>query len=207
MTREEVLATAAVDDRRGHSVTSVAVMLSAVAVSFVLIALLVVTSSQAAFTAATTNTGNSASTATLTLSDDDSGTAMFDGVTGLVPGTPVERCIRVTYVGGVDPAPVRLYAPGPVTGDLAPYLTLTVDVGPDSGGPYSSCAGFTATGGHVYDGLLGGVPTTYDTGLTTWDPVATGETRTFRFRLVVTDDTAAQDKSATFGFTWESRSS
>ena len=48
--------------------------------------------------------------AAIALSDNDSGTAMFANVTGLMPGTNVDRCIDVTYTGTVDPTAVLLYA-------------------------------------------------------------------------------------------------
>lgn len=193
---------------RGRSLNGLAVILCTGALSFILIALLVVTSSRAAFTATTADTGNSASTASLALTDDDSGSAMFTDVTGLVPGVVEERCIRVTYTGDVDPGPVRLYAAGTPTGGLAPHLDLAVDIGSDTGGPFSTCSGFTPTGS-VYTGPLTGLPTGYATGLPTWDPAvapAPGEVRTFRFRLQVRDEDAAQAKTSTFGFTWETRS-
>jgi hypothetical protein len=192
--------------RRGRSLNSLAVLLSSVALSFVLIALLVVTASHSAFSATTDNKLDSVTTAALKLTDDDSGTAMFNNVTGLTPGPPLYRCITVTYTGDVDPLPVKLYAAGAPAGDLTPYLTLTVEVDANSGGGFASCSGFNPTG-TLYSGALGSVPGTYGTGLTAWDPNATGESRTFRFGLSVQDDTNAQGKSSTFGFTWETRSS
>ena len=189
----------------GRSLNSWAVLLSATALSFILIALLVVTSSRAAFTATTSNTGNSASTASLTLTDNDSGTALFN-VTDLMPGEWHVRCIRVTYTGGLDPMPVKLYASSAPTGDLAPYLNLKVDIGEDTGGVFRTCDTFTSTG-TVYNGALTGLPASYGSGLSTWNPAGAGETRTFQFALQVQDTDAAQGKTATFGFTWETRSS
>jgi len=194
------------EPRRRRSLNSLAVMLSAVALSFVLIALLVVTASHAAFTATTQNTDDKASSATLELTDDDTGTAMYDNVTGLTPGPPLYRCITVTYTGDVDPLPVTLYAAGAPTGDLVPYLTLTVEVDADSGGGFASCAGFTSSG-TLYSGALASMPSSYATGITAFDPTGTGQSRTFRFGLSVQDTTDAQAKSSTFGFTWETRSS
>ena len=40
----------------------------------------------------------------VTLSDDDSGSAMFD-LAGMAPGDTASRCIRVTYAGEGDLAP------------------------------------------------------------------------------------------------------
>ena len=195
---------------RGRSLNSLAVQLSAVALSFILIALLVVTSSRAAFVATTANTGNQVSSGVLELTDDDAAAAMFVNVTGLVPGTPVVRCIKVTYTGDMNPVPVKLYATAAPTGALAPYLNLTVDIGPDNADTFSSCTDFVSTAtlfpatGTLAD--FAAAHTDYATGLTAWDPTVTGETRTFRFRLEVQNDPAAAGKSATFGVSWETRS-
>lgn len=196
--------------QRRSSLNGLAVRLGAVALSFLLVALMVVTASHAAFTATTQNTANAAASGQLLLSDDDAGSAMFN-VAGLAPGAPVDRCITVTYSGSLDPAPIRLYSAAPPTGDLAPYLSLTVDIGPASGDAFGSCAHFSSTatlhpGTRTLADFAANL-TSYDNGLTAWDPAAAGEKRTFRFRLEVRDDNAAQAKSTTFGFTWEARSS
>jgi hypothetical protein len=185
------------------------VQLSAAALAFVLVALLVVTSSRAAFVAQTDNTTNQVSSAGITLADDDAGTAMFDGVTGLVPGTDVDRCITVTYTGTADPLPVVLYASSAPTGNLAAYLDLTVDVAPATGAAAGSCAGFPGSPTNVYTGTLSGFAaayTSFATGRnTTWDPSAGPEARTFRFRVAVQSSAAAQNQSVGFGFTWETQ--
>ena len=109
--------------------------------AMLLLTMLVVTRSQAAFTASTSNTGNGFTAGDLSLFDDDDDTAMFNA-TGMVPGSSVTECITVTYDGDVTPAPVRLYGTG--TGALAPFLDLRIEVG--TGGSSSSCAGFTPSG-------------------------------------------------------------
>jgi hypothetical protein len=194
--------------RRGRSLNGLAIQLAAGALSFVLIALLVVTSSRAAFVAQNDNTGNSVSSASIQLSDNDSSTAMFNNVTGMVPLTPVDKCIDVTYTGTIDPTAVVLYASGTPTLDLAPYLDLTIDIGADTPAPFRDCTGFTPTA-NLYTGTLAAfasAKTSYANGVTTWDPSATGEVRTFRFRLTVQDNALAANKSTTFGFSWETRS-
>jgi hypothetical protein len=180
--------------RAGRSVNGLALQLSAVALSFILVALLVVTSSRAAFVAQT---------------DTDSGTAMFDNVTQLAPGTTVDRCIDVTYSGSVDPTAVLLYATSAPTGNLAQYLNLTVDIGADSPDAFRSCTNFAATS-TLYTGTLAGFASThqtYATGLVTWDPATSPQTRTFRFRISVQNNPAAEGQTAGFGFTWETRTS
>jgi hypothetical protein len=195
--------------RRGRSLNGLAIQLAAGALSFVLIALLVVTSSRAAFVAQNDNTGNSVASATIQLTDNDSTTAMFNNVGGMVPGTPVDRCIDVTYTGTVDPTAVMLYASGTPTLDLAPYLDLTIEIGTDTPAPFRDCTGFTPTS-TLFTGTLAAfaaAKNSYATGVSTWDPTATGEVRTFRFRLSVQDTAAAANKSTTIGFSWETRTS
>lgn len=195
--------------RRGRSANSAMIQLSAFALSFILIALLVVTSSRAAFVAQNENTANQVTAAAIDLADNDSNTAMFANVTGLVPGTPVYRCIDVTYTGTVDPLAVQLYAAGTPSGSLAPYLDLTVEIGADTADAFRSCTSFVSSG-TLYTGTLSAFATTHGTyaaGLTTWDPSTTGEVRTFRFGLAVQDNALAEGLDTTFGFSWETRTS
>src|SRR4051794_36335387 len=62
-----------------------------------------------AFTSTTTNSGNSFASGTVTLSDNDSGGAMYS-VSNRKPGDSVTQCIRVDYTGTLD-ADVKLYTP------------------------------------------------------------------------------------------------
>lgn len=238
--------------RRRFSLNGLAIQLSAFALSFTLVALLVVTGSQAAFVepnesvleyvpigaAAPTDGGTRRPAARPTtaaaetpapevpvtapdpdpepepepteepaevveLTDSDEGTAMFAGGTPLAPGTDREKCIEVTYTGNDDVGPVLLYAAS-TSGDLAPYLDLTVDVGRAADGTFGGCSGFTPSG-TVYDGTLAAFAAAhhdYSSGRTTWEPSGTAERRTFRFRVAVQDVAAAAGRSATFGFTW-----
>lgn len=210
MTRTNVPTTVApARHRRGRSLNNVVLQLSAFALAFILIALLVVTSSRAAFVAQTGNVANQVTSAAIDLADNDAGAAMFQNVTGLMPGSNVDRCIDVTYTGTVDPLPVLLYAPAAPTGSLAPYLNLTVDIGADTADSFADCTSFVPTG-TVYSGTLAGFATAhggYATGVPTWDPVGSPETRTFRFRLSVQDDAAAEGLTTTFGISWETRTS
>jgi hypothetical protein len=201
--------TAYVRRRRGRSLNALALQLSALALAFILVALLVVTSSRQAFVAQNDNTNNQVTAAAVNLTDNDSSSAMFANVTGLMPGANVDRCIDVTYTGSVDPTAVLIYISGAPTGTLAPYLNLTIDVGADTADPFRDCTSFVPSG-NVYTGTLSAFAaahTGYATGMTTWDPAAGPETRTFRFRLQVQDTQAAQGLTATFGFSWETRTS
>ena len=196
--------------RYGRSTNARLVQFGVAALSFIAVALLVTTSSRAAFVAQNDNVGNQVSSAAIDLTDNDDTNAMFS-VGNLVPGVNEVRCIQVTYAGNVNPTAVRLYRAGVPTGDLAPYLNLTVEVGPAIGAGFSGCTGFSPTATE-YTGTLGGFATTRTgyadaAALTTWDPAVTGETRTFRFTVSVQDLAAAEGKSTTFGFSWETRTS
>ena len=198
--------------RGGRSLNSLAIQLSAFALTFILIALLVVTSSRAAFVAQNDNTTNQVTSAAIALTDNDSTTAMFNNVPNMVPGTTYERCIDVTYTGTVNPTAVMLYATGAPTGTLAPYLDLTVQVGADTPAAFGDCTGFVSSGTVYTGGTLDAFATaknSYATGVVGWDPTGTPspETRTFRFALSVQDNTAAANKTTTFGFSWETRTS
>jgi hypothetical protein len=195
--------------RRGPSLNSLAIQLSAFALTFILIALLVVTSSRAAFVAQNDNTTNQVTSAAIALSDNDLTTAMFDNVPNVMPGQTYERCIDVTYTGTVDPTAVMLYSGGAPTGTLSPYLNLTIQMGTDSTPVFGDCAGF-ASPVALYSGTLANFHTTHGghaTGLTTWNPIGSPETRTFRFVISVQDNSAAINKTSTFGFSWETRTS
>jgi hypothetical protein len=197
--------------RGGRSLNSRVLQPAVFALSFILVAGLVVTSSRAAFVAQNDNTANTVSSAEIDLTDNAAGGAMFNSV-GLMPGTDLTTCIQVTYAGNIDPLPVQLYAPTPPTGTLAPYLNLTVDVAAGNADAFGTCTGFGSGGGGsttVYTGTLDGFATShpdYANGRsTTWDPTGTEQTRAFRFTLSVQDVAAAEGKSTTFGFSWETR--
>ena len=196
--------------RRRRSRNALALQLAALALAFILVSILVVTSSRAAFVAQSDNATNQVSSATVTLSDNDLGTAMFASVTGLMPGQVIDRCIDVTYNGTVDPTAVVLYVAGAPTGTLGTYLNLTIDYAPDTADAYGSCTSFPGSPTSVYNGTLAGFATAYTgyaTGATTWNPAGGPETRTFRFRLSVQDNAAAAGLTSTFGFSWETRTS
>ena len=79
-----------------------------VAFGVLIAAAMVWRTSAATSNGSTDNSGNSWSAGTVSLSDDDSTTAMF-AASGLAPGSTGSRCIEVTY-GGSLAAVVKLYA-------------------------------------------------------------------------------------------------
>jgi len=195
---------------RTRSRTGRLLQLGLFALSFVLVAGLVVTSSRAAFVAQSDNSANQVSSASIELTDNDSDGAMFN-LPGVLPAVSYERCVDVSYAGNVDPTAVRLYASAAPGGDLAPYLDLTIEIGAATGATFSGCgSSFTATG-TVYSGTLADFAANRGSyaspaATTAWDPVGP-ESRAFRFTVSVQNVPAAENKSTTFGFTWETRTS
>lgn len=177
--------------------------------SALLISLLVVRVSAAAFSAQTANPSNSWDTGQINLADDDGGglaSAMFD-VSGMVPGDTVTRCIKVTYTGGANPAGVKLYS-SVTDGGLGPHLDVTVKEG--DGGAYGDCTGFSPTATLASGVTLNafGAYADYATGVGTWDPSATGQAKTYQFAVTLGTDTpdSAQGSDAQATFTWETTS-
>lgn len=204
---------AAVRRPGGRSLNSVVLQLAAFALTFIVVAGLVVTSSRAAFVAQNDNSSNQITAATIDLADDDASAAMFANVTGLVPGTNLQRCIAVTYTGTVDPLPVQIYATSAPTGTLAPYLDLTIDVAADNADAFGTCTNFGVPGGstNVYSGTLGTFASAHSNYATSrsagFDPSGTGQTRVYRFTISVQDNALAEGLTSTFGFSWETRTS
>lgn len=197
-------------DRRSPAAAFLAIGVALVA-SLVGISLLVVTSSIAAFTDTTSSTGNSFSTGTIDLIDDDLAAAMFS-VTNLIPGQSVTDCIEVTYQGSVaDPAAVKVYSGGYTdSGDLGTYLNVTIEEG--TGGTFGDCTGFSLENAIESGGTLADFDTAhtnYATGAGVWDPSATPESKTYR--VTVGLDAAAPDSEqgesvTAMTITWEVQS-
>ena len=166
-----------------------------------------------AFSASTSNGGNTFAAGTVNLADNDAGEVMYD-VANQKPGDGVTRCIKVTYSGSLDSA-VKLYAS--TVGPLGNYVDLTVT--PGSGDvTFPDCTGFVAdAGGAIYTGTLKGFADTYnsyDSGLgdgpgaaTSW---GTDDAVVYRFALSLQDDNAANGgtnplSTGPHAFTWQAR--
>lgn len=159
--------------------------------------------SNAAFSGTTVNPANSWSAGSVSLTDDDSGTAMFTA-TGLTPAsTALTKCIVVTYGGSVS-APVRLYGAAPGGTGLGTYLNLDIEIG--TGGTFADCTGFA--GASIYSGTVAlfAAKTNYATGVvTTWTPTTAAQTRVFKFTVSVIDNNTANGLTCTMPFTWEAQ--
>jgi hypothetical protein len=183
----------------------------AIAAALLMVTVLTMGRSRAAFTAQASNDDNFFAAGTVVLTDNDADQAMFD-LENMAPGDKVERCIVVTYEGTLFPAPVVLY--GNVAGDLAPHLALTVRAGTMTGDPApGSCDGFsvpTPAGPPLYGNTLAGFGSAHSdwaSGAAVWTAGSgdTGRALRFTVELPADADDAAQGESATADFVFETR--
>jgi hypothetical protein len=175
----------------------------AIGVALVVLVLLVVTRSEAAFSDTTASAANAFATGTVELGDDDAGSAMFSA-SGMEPGTPVVACLTITYSGTLTPAGVRMY--GSTSGALAPYLDTTIEIG--AGGSFGDCTGF-APASTLYSGTLsnfGATHANWATGLATFTASANPTAHTVKFTVDVQSNNAAQGVAAAATFTFEAQS-
>lgn len=168
----------------------------------------------AAFSSATTNTGNTFRAGSVSIADNDVGGSVLS-LTNAQPGDTDTGCIVVTYTGSL-PSTVRLYGQTAGTG-LDAYLSLKVTRGSIASPSFRSCTGFTpdatdylgSGAGVVYNGTLQGFPDTYATGLA--DPPGTptawvqNEAHAYRFDVTLQNNSAAAGKTATQDFLWEAQ--
>jgi hypothetical protein len=130
----------------------------------------------------------------LTVADEPVGAGLFD-VEMMLPGRPEVRCLTVRYAGEAGAASMRLYATG-VTGGLAPFLDVLVEVG-------QRCVPFTSRS-VVFAGTLAEMPATWGAAAPAWAPVP-GERLAYRFSVTLRDDRRALDLEAGAELLWEAR--
>ena len=207
------------------SVMSVASRSTAILLALALVAAITIAGTRAAFTSSTSNPGNEFDSATITLTDDDSGTTMFN-VAGMLPGDTLDHCILVTYAGpaGRDSNGVKVYIPSyteSVGTTLDDDLLITVEEGTDAteafdptgtrtgvGDAQGDCSGFTveAGGPEVTDQPLSSFATTYAAGYGDWTPIVTDTNTTQYYRITVklaTTSTAQGESMTAIPITWE----
>lgn len=189
-----------------RSPTSRRTRVAVVPVGLTVGALLVWQSSSAGFSAPTANSGSTFLSGTVSLTDDDTGSAMFSAA-GLKPGSTGQKCIAVTYGGSVASS-VKVYVTsGGLTGSgLGAYLSWTIEEG--APGSFSSCSTFAASATDYGPALLSSFASTstnYATAVGTWTPTAAGQSMVYRFSWTLVDDEAARSKNAQVSFTWEAR--
>jgi hypothetical protein len=190
--------------------------IGAVVVGIALVSVLIINQSRAVFTATTSNPNNAFSAASISLTDDDGGAAMFTVPPTMVPGDVVTGCIDVTYTGTADPTVVKIYRNAYTETDgaadgatLDDALTFNID-------KVDSCATLTNPADVVLGTLVGAVTgTDYVTGLDgLWDPAASpgGVTVGYNFEVTftpsgssATDNTRMGDTVSNLTFTWETQ--
>jgi hypothetical protein len=162
-----------------------------------------------AFTATTTNTGNTISAGTVAINQHAGATTLYSA-SNQGPGASIVKCVRVTYTGSLA-ASVKLYVSSVTNGSA---FNLKVERGsglllPDN---TMHCNGFTASS-TAYDGQLGSLGTTYAAGVDgkaaagAW---AANDAVDYRFTISVVDDATPNAHSSalssgTHTFTWEAR--
>jgi hypothetical protein len=192
--------------------------------------------SYAAFSATTTNPGNSWSTGSVTITNDKSGAAVFSvavvepdtGSSTLnPPGSGAftassaaaggSACIKVTYTGTMT-ADIRMYATLTNTGadgGLGQFLLFDVDTGTDTApGSDPTCATYTsstyrygsASNTNVY---LNGMPTGYVGGLAGWTGATQNTSRWYRLSWLMpaTVSASSQGEEVQATFVWEAQNS
>ena len=84
----------------------------AIVLAMALVAVISIAGTQAAFTGSTSNPANEFDSATIDLTDNDTGITMFN-VAGMLPGDTLDHCIEVTYTGpaGRNSNGVKIYIP------------------------------------------------------------------------------------------------
>jgi hypothetical protein len=177
---------------------AVGVRLLAVVASLLLVSLLVINNSRAAFTDATDPATGDWSSAGVEITEASNGTTFFTA-SGLVPGDFDSASNVVTYVGSAASVDVRLYA-GAVGGDAALADELNLKIGTTEGGT------------EVYSGTVSDFAATVigweSAAPAIWQGVAPGQTRTYYFEVQLKPGApdSVQDKTATLGFIWEAQS-
>lgn len=169
---------------------------------------LTITATRATFSSQTASTSSWAA-GSVTLGDDDSGSAMFT-VSDIYPGRSESRCLRVSYTGNL-PADVKLYIrPGDLGGNgLAAALKFTIEQG--TGGSFADCSAFTpdSAGTLVNDeplAITAANRSTVATGIGNWSPTG-AQSKTYRFTYALADDSSVQGRTASVRFTWTASSS
>jgi hypothetical protein len=165
-----------------------------------------------AFTATTTNSGNSFAAGTVAIQDDSGlATALFS-LTNQAPGTTTQKCIRIKYTGSLA-STVHMYIPS-VSNGSSFQIQVERGSGLSNLGTRGDCTGFSSSSTAFSTADLSTFPTAYTGGLAgkaadgAWSQ---NDSVDYRISLSVKDDaTANAHTSATstgsFSVTWEARS-
>lgn len=163
----------------------------------------------AAFSSQTDNPGNNVTAGTVTLADNDGGTALYN-IANAKPGSTQTSCIRVNYTGSLD-ADVKLFTPSTI-GDLGPHVTLKIEAGTQAAPVFPACALFNAET-TLFDAALSTFPTTYAGGVSDYPGIVgsewtTGDAVVYRVTATLdanAPDTAQGDTTGSHILRWEAR--
>ena len=163
----------------------------------------------AAFSSQTDNPGNNVTAGSVTLADNDGGTALYS-INNAKPGSTQTSCIRVNYTGSLD-ADVKLFTPSTI-GDLGPHVTLKVESGTQVTPSFPSCTGFVAET-TLFDAALSTFPANYTAGVSDYPGVVATKwvnTDAVVYRVTATldanaPDTAQGDTTGSHILRWEAR--
>lgn len=161
-----------------------------------------------AFSSAADEAKYSIAADSVSLQDDDHGTAMF-GASRLKPGSSGEKCIVVSSPTKLV-STVKLYATGyRTTNGLGDHINLVIDEG--TGGSFgspgsNSCEGFSFHG-NDFRGTLSAFAAAkkdFASGVGGWAPQGSvSRTYRFTFNLDLEAPNSAQSGTASAGLTWE----
>lgn len=162
-----------------------------------------------AFTSQADNDSNRVAAGSVTLADNDGGTAPLYDITNAKPGDTQTSCIRVSYTGSLA-ADVKLYTPSTI-GALGPQVNLKIESGTQASPSYPSCTGFSAET-TLFDAALSTFATSYAAGVADYPGAGTSWTNggAVVYRVTATLSASAPDGSqgATTGLhtlRWEAR--
>ncbi len=134
------------------------------------------------------------------LTRDDAGRPLFD-VPALGPGEAVERCVRIAYVAP-DGTPARVGMALRAPGGLAPFLDVELTAG--AGGGFDDCGGFRPDR-QLFRGTLDALDRAHggaEDMLAAFQAGGGHAERTFRVRLALRDDAAAQGQDTGLELRW-----
>lgn len=171
-------------------------------------------SSQAAFSGTTRNSGNDWSTGSISLTDDDAGSARFQ-VANMTPAQTATKCITVTANASV-PGLVKAYVVNPVASPqrLEDHVFVSVNAG--SGGSFASCTGFVSQSEIIPRTSLSALAAydDYASGVGGWSVPAGTQSRTYEITwtfdvasLTQTEVDALQGSHTGLDLQWELQSS
>lgn len=181
---------------------SLATPVVAFGVATLLVGLLAMSASRAAFASTTDNRASVVGAGTVDLVGEGPGPALFNA-SALIPNQTVVNCLVIHHD---NPGAVRLYSGGFTdSGNLADYVNLTIEEG--TGGSSGNCAGFVAQ-----NTIVVGTLTDFNTNHTNYatgagfSSVATSPSMTYRITLTLDAATpnAQQGETLTaLSFIWE----